>query len=170
MSNTRLQKLLEFIKEEPEDVFLKYALAMEYLGLKDFENAKNYFEDVIKVDKNHVAAYYQLGKIFESLNDETSAISIYEKGMEAAKLKNDTRSIREIRTALDIIGSNIRNIQKGDHDKHQNSQYYFGQRISYNKLAPVFRRIIRISFFDKFEHIIFVNYKFYYLYLFPKLI
>ena len=103
MSNTRLQNLLEFIKEEPEDVFLKYALAMEYLGLKDFENAKNYFEDVIKVDKNHVAAYYQLGKIFESLNDETSAISIYEKGMEAAKLKNDTRSIREIRTALDEL-------------------------------------------------------------------
>ena len=103
MSNTRLEKLLEFIKEQPDDVFLKYALAMEYQGLNDIEKAKEYFEEVLKVDKNHVAAYYQLGKIFERLNDETSAISIYEKGMEAAKFKNDSRSIREIKTALDEL-------------------------------------------------------------------
>jgi len=103
MANTRLEKLLEFIKEQPEDLFLKYALAMEYLGLNDIEKAKEYFEEVVKVDKNHVAAYYQLGKIFERLNDESSAISTYEKGMEAAKITNDVRSAREIKTALDEL-------------------------------------------------------------------
>jgi tetratricopeptide (TPR) repeat protein len=103
MSNARLEKLLEFIKEQPDDIFLKYALAMEYQGLNDIGKTKEYFEEVVKVDKNHVAAYYQLGKIFERLNDETSAISIYEKGMEAAKLKNDSRSMRELKTALDEL-------------------------------------------------------------------
>ena len=103
MSNTRLKKLLEFIKEQPQDLFLKYALAMEYLGMNDIEQAKTYFEEVIKSDKNHVAAYYQLGKIFERQGNESSAISIYEKGIEAAKIKNDQRSIREIKTALDEL-------------------------------------------------------------------
>jgi len=103
MSNTRLQKLLEFISEQPDDLFLKYALAMEYLGINEIVKAKEYFEEVLKVDKNHVAAYYQLGKIFERMGNNPEAIAIYEKGMEAAKIKNDSRSMREIKTALDEL-------------------------------------------------------------------
>ena len=103
MANTRLEKLIEFIKEQPDDLFLKYALAMEYQGLNDIEKAKEYFEEVIKVDKNHVAAYYQLGKIFEKLNDETSAISKYEKGLKNARINNDARSIREFNAAIDSL-------------------------------------------------------------------
>jgi len=103
MSNTRLEKLLEFTKEQPDDLFLKYALAMEYQGLNDIEKAKEYFEEVIKVDKNHVAAYYQLGKIFEILDIESSAISMYEKGLENARIKNDMRSIREFNAAIDAL-------------------------------------------------------------------
>ena len=34
MQTSRLEKLLEFIKNEPEDEFLKYALATEYLAAK----------------------------------------------------------------------------------------------------------------------------------------
>ncbi len=103
MANTRLQKLLEFIKEQPDDLFLKYALAMEYLGLNDIEKAKYCFEEVLKVDKNHVAAYYQLAKIFEILNDETSAVSNYEMGLEQARKKNDMRSVREFNAAIDAL-------------------------------------------------------------------
>ena len=103
MSNTRLEKLLEFTKEQPDDLFLKYALAMEYQGLNDIDKAKEYFEEVIKVDKNHVAAYYQLGKIFEILDIESSAISMYEKGLENARIKNDMRSIREFNAAIDAL-------------------------------------------------------------------
>ena len=51
MSNARLEKLLEFIKEQPDDVFLKYALAMEYQGLNDIQKAKEYFEEVVKVEE-----------------------------------------------------------------------------------------------------------------------
>ena len=103
MSNTRLQKLLEFIKEQPDDLFLKYALAMEYLGMNDIQKAKNYFEEVIKNDKNHVAAFYQLGKIYENRGEESSAIGVYEKGLENARKKNDSRSIRELTAAIDAL-------------------------------------------------------------------
>jgi hypothetical protein len=34
MERSRLEKLLEFLKNEPDDEFLQYALATEYLRLK----------------------------------------------------------------------------------------------------------------------------------------
>jgi len=103
MLNKRLIKLWEMQKENPEDTFLKYAIAMEFLGMNDIVSAKKYFEEVIAVDENNVAAYYQIGKIYETNNEATNAISIYEKGLEAAIKKNDLRSVREINTAIESL-------------------------------------------------------------------
>lgn len=103
MVNNRLQKLQEMLKNDPHDIFIKYAIGMEYLGLNETEIAKKYFEEVIVADLSNVAAYYQLGKIFENSGDEKNAISVFEKGLAEAKIKNDQRSIREINAALDDL-------------------------------------------------------------------
>jgi hypothetical protein len=39
MELSRLDKLLEFIKNEPNDEFLKYALATEYLRLNQVDKS-----------------------------------------------------------------------------------------------------------------------------------
>ena len=39
MQSSRLEKLLEFLQNEPNDEFLQYALATEYLRLNDTEKA-----------------------------------------------------------------------------------------------------------------------------------
>jgi hypothetical protein len=39
MHHIRLQKLLDFLKNEPEDPFLKYALATEYFNVNDHEKS-----------------------------------------------------------------------------------------------------------------------------------
>ena len=48
MQISRLQKLLEFLENEPNDPFLKYALATEYLRLNETEKALTYYEGLIK--------------------------------------------------------------------------------------------------------------------------
>lgn len=103
MPNIRLQKLLEFSEQQPEDLFLKYALAMEYLGMNDIPTAENYFKEVIEKDENYVAVYYQLGKIYENKGDEKLAIATYEKGLEAANIKKDAKALRELKAALDEL-------------------------------------------------------------------
>ncbi len=45
MQSSRLEKLLEFLQNEPEDEFLKYALATEYLRLKQTEKALHYYRE-----------------------------------------------------------------------------------------------------------------------------
>lgn len=103
MSNSRLQKLVEMLKENPSDTFALYGIAMEFMGENEIEKAKHYFEEVIKIDDKNVGAYYQLGKIYEIMNDEPAAISIYEKGLDHARKKNDMRSVREFNAAIDSL-------------------------------------------------------------------
>jgi lipopolysaccharide biosynthesis regulator YciM len=103
MTNTRLQKLRDMIRQQPDDIFLKYALAMEFLGMQETDQAIGLFNDVLQADPDHVAAYYQLGKIFEARGEDNAAISCFEKGLEAAKMKNDQRAIREMKAALDEL-------------------------------------------------------------------
>ncbi|MEI6507385.1 MAG: tetratricopeptide repeat protein [Bacteroidota bacterium] len=103
MSNTRLEKLKEMLIIEPDDLFLKYAMAMELQGVADVENAQKIFEEIINIDKNHVASFYQLGKIFENKGQDEKAIEIFERGLDAAKAKNDQRASREIKAALDEL-------------------------------------------------------------------
>jgi tetratricopeptide (TPR) repeat protein len=96
MEISRLQKLLEFIKNEPEDEFLKYALATEYLRLNDSDKALTYYEDLISNHPNYTGTYYHLGKLYEALNRKDDAISTYEKGMEITKAKRDIHAFSEL--------------------------------------------------------------------------
>lgn len=96
MQSSRLEKLLEFLQNEPDDEFLQYALATEYLRLNDTEKALQYYENLVKNHPDYVGTYYHLGKLYEALNRKDDAISTYEKGMETAKRKRDNHAFSEL--------------------------------------------------------------------------
>ena len=96
MEMNRLEKLLEFIQNEPNDEFLKYALATEYLRLNNTEQALNYYEDLVNNHPNYTGTYYHLGKLYEALNRKQDAIDIYEKGMQITKEKRDNHAFSEL--------------------------------------------------------------------------
>lgn len=103
MTNTRLVKLQELLLESPDDVFLIYALAMEYLGVKDFAMAAKYFKSVLNLDSTHVPAYFQIGLLYLQLDQENQAKEFLELGIKYAQSKNDHKAIREIRAVLDEL-------------------------------------------------------------------
>ncbi len=96
MEMNRLAKLLEFIKNEPNDEFLKYALATEYLRLNETDKALSYYEDLVSNHPNYTGTYYHLGKLYEALNRKQDAINIYEKGMQITKEKRDNHAFSEL--------------------------------------------------------------------------
>jgi tetratricopeptide (TPR) repeat protein len=98
MQLSRLDKLLEFLKNEPEDEFLQYALATEYLRLNETGKALQYYENLVNKHPDYVGTYYHLGKLYEALNRKPDAINIYEKGMEIAKKKRDNHAFAELQT------------------------------------------------------------------------
>jgi tetratricopeptide (TPR) repeat protein len=101
MQESRLEKLLEFIKNEPQDEFLKYALATEYLRLNDTDKALAYYEDLVNNHPNYVGTYYHLGKLYEALNRKTDAINTYVKGMQIAREKRDNHAFAELKLVHD---------------------------------------------------------------------
>ena len=103
MEISRLDKLLEFIKNEPEDEFLKYALATEYLRLNQTDKALGYYEDLVTNHPNYVGTYYHLGKLYEALNRKPDAEATYQKGMKVAREKRDNHAFSELQAVYNAL-------------------------------------------------------------------
>lgn len=98
MHQIRIQKLLNFLENEPDDPFLKYALATEYFNAKDMDKALFYYEDLISNHPDYVGTYYHLGKLYEGLDRKSDAINIYQKGMEVSRKAGDNHAYSELQT------------------------------------------------------------------------
>lgn len=99
MQHTRLEKLLDFLAKEPNDPFLKYALATEYLSLNQTETALRYYEDLIQNHPGYVGTYYHLAKLYETLDRKEEAIKTYQTGMQTARLARDSHAFSELQAA-----------------------------------------------------------------------
>jgi Tfp pilus assembly protein PilF len=99
----RLYSLLDMLKKEPVDVFLNYALALEYLKKDDREHAEGQLKKVLALDPAYVAAYYQLGKLYEAQNNPGEALRYYHEGRTRAFAQNDRRSAGEFDEAIFLL-------------------------------------------------------------------
>jgi Tfp pilus assembly protein PilF len=102
MQKSRKEQLLDFLKEEPGDVFIMYALALESIKEGDMPSASRLLDSVIKADPSYVAAYYQLGRLYEK-TDKAKASEIYRLGLSAAEKKGDKHAYREMKEAYMLL-------------------------------------------------------------------
>lgn len=96
---SRIEQLQEFLKDDISDSFLQYALALEYVRVKENDIARDCFLKLIKEDKNYVASYYQLGKLYESLNEVEKAMGVYKNGIEIAQKIENKKTLLELEEA-----------------------------------------------------------------------
>lgn len=96
MTINRLERLLEFLKNEPNDPFLKYALATEYLRLNNTEEALRFYLDLVDKHTDYIGTYYHLGKLHEQLGQQDDALRVYEQGIEIAKRIKDQHALTEL--------------------------------------------------------------------------
>jgi Tfp pilus assembly protein PilF len=103
MENNRLIQLRAILEKEPEDSFALYALGLEYASMEDFDKARETFENLIRVDDSYLGTYYQLGKVYERLGENSLAREIYEKGILLSASLNDNHTRGELEQALDEL-------------------------------------------------------------------
>ena len=99
----RIEKLKEFLNENPSDSFLQHALALEYIKIGDDALARKLFEEILLRDPGYVGSYYHLGKLLEKMGETKLAIKWYEKGMAAAKGAGDQHSYNELQGAFEEL-------------------------------------------------------------------
>jgi Tfp pilus assembly protein PilF len=95
----RLEQLLEFYEEDPNDNFVRFALAQEYLKRDNTERALNLFEELVDTDPDYVGTYYHLGKLYERLGRTENAIETYDDGITVARKQQDTKNLSELQDA-----------------------------------------------------------------------
>lgn len=99
MNSNRLEHLLKYYQEDPDDPFIIYGLAMEYFN-SDLGKSKNYFEILLEDHPEYLPTYYQVAHLYEALNELTLAKEIYNKGIALAQKQNDLNTLRELKNAL----------------------------------------------------------------------
>jgi len=100
----RIKTLEEMLQKEPQDLFLNYALGIEYLNDSNFtDKAETQFKIVLSIDENYIAAYYQLGKLYEAQKKTKTALAFYNSGLTLAKFKKDNKSVNEFSEAIYML-------------------------------------------------------------------
>lgn len=100
---SRIEKLAEFLKENPQDSFVQHALALEYIKISEIEKAQHLFEKILNESPDYVGSYYHLGKLLEQKGETDYALKTYEKGMEIAKNAKDQHSYNELQAAKEDL-------------------------------------------------------------------
>lgn len=102
MAKSRLEQLLEFLEQDPEDTFIIYGLALEYLNI-DMSQAKAYFDLLLEKHPDYLPTYYHAAKLYETLENNKKAIELYEKGIELSTKQTNMHSKRELQNALNLL-------------------------------------------------------------------
>ena len=101
---SRIDMLRDMLTKEADDVFLNYALALELMtDLKTIREAEALFLKVLQLDENYLAAYYQLGKLFESELKNEEALGYYKSGLEKARIQKNNKAINEFGEAVFML-------------------------------------------------------------------
>lgn len=91
------------LRNEPNDSFLNYALALEFAKINEVEKAIIIIEMILERDANYLGAYYQLGKYYEQTLQPEKAIIAYQRGIEIAKKCNNKKTLGELNEALQML-------------------------------------------------------------------
>jgi tetratricopeptide (TPR) repeat protein len=101
--HNRLEHLMEFYKEDPNDAFTRYGIALEYNARKDFPNAVEWFERLRSDEPDYVPTYYMLAGVYRAVNNTAKAEEIYRAGLQAAKRTGDNHAFSELSAALEEL-------------------------------------------------------------------
>lgn len=99
----RIARLQQFLAANPNDAFVRHALALEYVKKGDDAEAQRLFESVLAADENYVGSYYHLAKLLERNDKITDAAAVYAKGMQKAEEAGDQQAYNELRSAYEEL-------------------------------------------------------------------
>ncbi len=96
----RLEQLETFLKDQPTDEFLRYAIAQEHYKIGNLDTCQSMFETLVEESPEYSATYYHLGKLYEKKGQSEEAISTYKKGIEITMKNKENHALSELKSAL----------------------------------------------------------------------
>lgn len=101
--NPNIPKLAARIKENPNDSFSKFALALELLKIDQTSKAQTLFENIRLNDPDYVGVYYHLANLYIKLDENKKALKTYKLGIDIATRLKDSHAASELQGALTAL-------------------------------------------------------------------
>lgn len=96
----RKKTLLQQIRNNPEDTFSKFALALEYWKDDRRDKAQLLLEHIYSADPDYLGLYYHLAKLYYEQSKYELARRMYQEGIELARKQKDNHTLQELQGAL----------------------------------------------------------------------
>jgi len=90
------------LADSPDDAFLRYGLAMEYVGQGEDAIAVEQFRALIALEP-YVPAFLQVGQVLAKLGKAGEAMAILRQGMTAAQKAGDMHAHGEMQGLLESL-------------------------------------------------------------------
>lgn len=101
--STRQQQLEAMLADEPNDPFLRYGLAMEYVSAGNDAGAVQRFEELFAVTPDYVPAYLQAGQALLRLNQIGEASAVLRRGIAQAQRQGNQHALEEMQGLLSSL-------------------------------------------------------------------
>ncbi len=107
MTVDRLSQLRTMLTVEPEDTFLRYAIALELERAGDALQAITILEKMLNDDPSHIPIYYQLARMLSEAGRGSEAMEICETGMQQCESSGDHRTRSELNAMLENLREDV---------------------------------------------------------------
>lgn len=101
---SRIEPIKKMLAAEPDDVFLNFSLAMEYVKADRPDDALEQFRQVSRIDPDYIPAYFQQGRMMIALERHDEARTVLAQGVAVAERIGDTHAVAEMNETLAALG------------------------------------------------------------------
>src|SRR5215469_16438396 len=96
----RAEMLKQFLKENPNDAFARYGLAMEYSRSGELDAALAEFDKLLELHPDYVAGYQMAAQTLLGAGRDGEGRSMLEKGITCAKRTGNVHAQTEMESML----------------------------------------------------------------------
>lgn len=100
---SRREQLEEMLKSDPDDVFLRYALAMDFISSGEHAEGIAKLDAVLDRDPNYVPAYFQQAQALHQTGRLDDARDALTRGITVARQVGDAHAEREMTEYLEML-------------------------------------------------------------------
>jgi tetratricopeptide (TPR) repeat protein len=103
--SSRREKIEEMLREDPEDTFLRYSLAMELCSEQQADSALELLKQLCELQPAYVPAFFRSAQILADQDRIDAARGFLRDGIEHARLQGDLHAAAEMGEMLSDLGS-----------------------------------------------------------------
>lgn len=105
--SSRRERIEAMLKQEPDDQFLRYSLALELEKDGEHDQSLRMLEELARGEPPYVPAYFMAGQQLTKLGKIPKAQEILRDGIEVARQQGDAHAAGEMSEFLATLGGTI---------------------------------------------------------------